>query len=126
MPFDKIDFLEDTRHLALNRGHIQGLNGSNAREHDWLVVLLHLRGDNRDELCDHRRRRFISEPPMDDGERYGGQGDNAKGRFVGHMHSGALWPPVAARSAERRCPRAGRFKISAFSSLGAPQVLTPS
>src|SRR6202030_1842798 len=41
LAFDKIDLLEQTRHLALDRGHIQGLNCSNAREYDWLVVPLH-------------------------------------------------------------------------------------
>ena len=54
LAFDKIDLLKHTRHLALDRGRIQGLNGSNARKHDWLVALLHLRGDNRDREGDHR------------------------------------------------------------------------
>ena len=78
LAFDKIDLLEHARHLALDRGHIQGLNCSNAGKHDWLVVLLHLRGDDRDRGCGRRRRSgLVSEPPMDDGERCGGQGDKA-------------------------------------------------
>ena len=78
LAFDKIDLLEHARHLALDRGRIQGLNGSKARKHDWLVVLLDLRGDDRDRGSGRRRRSgLVSEPPMDDGERCGGQGDNA-------------------------------------------------
>ena len=48
LAFGKIDLLEHARHLALDRGRIQGLNGSNAGKYDRLVVLLHLRGDDRD------------------------------------------------------------------------------
>ena len=47
LAFGKIDLLEHARHLALDRGRIQRLNGSKAGKHDRLVVLLHLRGDNR-------------------------------------------------------------------------------
>src|ERR1700723_2030643 len=66
LAFGKMDLLEHARHLALDRGRIQGLNGSEAREYDWLVVLLHLRGDNRDRGCSRRRRGgLVSEPPMD-------------------------------------------------------------
>src|ERR1700688_3572989 len=87
----KIDLLEHAYHLALDRGRIQRLNSSKARKHDWLVVLLHLRGDDRDRECDRGRRGgLVSEPPMDDGERRGGQNDKAKYRFVGHMHADAL------------------------------------
>ena len=43
LAFDEINLFEHARHLALDRGRIQGLNSSEARKHDWLVVLLHLR-----------------------------------------------------------------------------------
>jgi hypothetical protein len=77
LAFDKIDLLEHTRHLALDRGRIQGLNCSNAGKHDGLVVLLDLRGDDRDRGSGRRRRSgLVSWPPMDDGERCGCQGDN--------------------------------------------------
>src|SRR5271165_6971885 len=78
LAFGKIDLLKHARYLALDRGHIQRLNRSNARKHDWLVVLLHLRGDNRDRGCGRGRRGgLVSEPPMDNGERCGGQDDKA-------------------------------------------------
>jgi hypothetical protein len=77
LAFGKMDLLEHARHLALDRGRIQRLNGSNARKHNWLVVLPHLRGNNRDRGGGRRRRGLISEPPMDDGERCGAQGDKA-------------------------------------------------
>jgi hypothetical protein len=78
LAFDKIDLLEHTRHLALDRGHIQGLNCSNAGKHDRLVVLLDLRGDDRDRGGGRRRRSgLVSGPPMDDGECCSGQNNKA-------------------------------------------------
>ena len=78
LAFGEIDLLEHTRHLALDRGRIQRLNGSEARKHDRLVVLLHLRGDDRNRGCGRGRRGgLVSGPPMDEGERCGGQGDKA-------------------------------------------------
>ena len=56
LAFDKIDLLEHARHLALDRGRIQSLNGSNAGKHDRLVALLHQRGDNRDRGYGRGRR----------------------------------------------------------------------
>ena len=62
LAFGKIDLLEHARHLALDRGRIQGLNRSNARKHDWLVVLLHLRGDDRDRGCGAGAGGLVSDP----------------------------------------------------------------
>ena len=41
LAFDEIDLLERARHLALDRGCVQGLHGPEAREYDRLVLLLH-------------------------------------------------------------------------------------
>src|SRR5271166_7182153 len=91
LAFGKIDLLEHARHLALDRGRIQGLNGSNACEYDRLVVLLHQRGDNWDRGYGRGRRRgLVGGPPMEDGERCRGQGDNAESRFIERMHANAL------------------------------------
>ena len=62
LAFGEIDLFEHARHLALNRGRIQGLNCSNARKDDWLVLLLHLRGDDRDRGSG-RSRRLVAIPP---------------------------------------------------------------
>ena len=62
LAFGKIDLLEHARHLAHDRGRIQRLNRSKARKHDRLVVLLHLRGDDRDRGRG-RRRQLVAIPP---------------------------------------------------------------